>query len=158
MEGSRYSIGVLLDPTDESIDVSQDQWDAALALTVSTWENKEEKKSASPPDTPSGVALRRIRGKGTSTVAAEPEKGLLILYVLDPARAGGKIGEDWERPKNLAGAPPVLAFAVSFPGSSSDIKVPYKVNNVGWESEYSEIPEYLINNIGWEDLNGQLQQ
>lgn len=158
MEGSRYSIGVLLDPTDESIDVSQDQWDAALALTVSTWEKKQEKKNASAPDIPSGVALRRVRGKGTSTVTAEPEKGLLILYVLDPARAGARIGADWERPKNLAGAPPVLAFAVSFPGSSSDIKVPYKVNNVGWESEYSDIPEYVINSIGWEDMNAQLQQ
>ena len=52
----------------------------------------------------------------------------------------------------------MLAFAVSFPGSSSDIKVPYKVNNVGWESEYSDIPEYVVNNIGWEDMNAQLQQ
>ena len=53
--------------------------------------------------------------------------------------------------------PPRLAFAVSFPGSSSMIKVPYKVNNVGWESEYSDFSDY-VNNIAWEDMNAPLQQ
>lgn len=155
--GNRYSIGVLLDPTDESIDASKAQWDAALALSVSTWEKKKEKKSATAPETPSGVALRHVRGEGTSTVKGEPEKGLLILYVLDPARAGEKEGKDWTRPKILKNAPPVLAFAASFPGSNSIIKVPYKVNNVGWETDYSDFSDYIVNNVAWEGVNAQLQ-
>lgn len=154
----RYSIGVLLDPTDESVDVSAKQWDAALALSISTWEKNKQRKSATSPESPTGVALRHVRGEGATGVQGQPEKGLLILYVLDSGRAGEQKGKDWLRPKFLKNAPPVLAFAVSFPGSSSDIKVPYKVNNVGWESEYSDISEYVINNVGWEDMNAPLQQ
>lgn len=155
--GSRYSIGVLLDPTDESIDVSSAQWEAALALTISTWE-KKGKKSTTAPDAPNGLALRRIRGEGSTGVEGQPEKGLLILYVLDPARAGEKEGMDWKRPRNLKGAPPVLAFALSFPGSTSIIKVPYKVNNVGWENDYADSAEYIVNNVAWETINETLQQ
>ena len=32
--------------------------------------------------------------------------------------------------------PPVVAFGVSFPGSSSGRKVEYKVTNILWEQEY----------------------
>jgi len=153
----RYSIGVLLDPTDESIDVSAGQWEAALALSVSTWEKKKQKKSATPPESPTGVALRHVRGEGATGVDREPEKGLLILYVLDSGRAGAKEGDDWGRPKFLKDAPPVLAFGLSFPGSSSMIKIPYKVNNVGWESDYSDVPDYVVNNVKWEDMNASVQ-
>ncbi|RRU70676.1 Z1 domain-containing protein [Stenotrophomonas maltophilia] len=154
----RYSIGVLLDPTDESIDVSTEQWKAALALSVSTWEKKKQKKSAIPPESPTGVALRHVRGEGATGVKGEPEKGLLILYVLDSGRAGAKEGKDWVRPKFLKNAPPVLAFAVSFPGSSSMIKIPYKVNNVGWESDYSDFSDHVLNNTAGESINAPFQQ
>ncbi len=154
---NRYSIGVLLDPTDESVDVSAAQWEAALALSISTWEKKKQKKGATAPESPAGVALRHVRGEGATGLKGEPEKGLLILYVLDVGRAGAKEDKNWTRPKFLKNAPPVLAFAVSFPGSSSMIKVPYKVNNVGWESEYSDFSDY-VNNIAWEDMNAPLQQ
>lgn len=152
----RYSIGVLLDPTDESVDVSAEQWKAALALSISTWEKNKQRKSATPPESPTGVALRHVRGEGATGVQGQPEKGLLILYVLDSGRAGEQKGKDWIRPKLLRNAPPVLAFAVSFPGSSSMIKVPYKVNNVGWESEYSDLPNYVIDGNAWEDMNAPL--
>jgi len=42
----------------------------------------------------------------------------------------------WSDSKGSVGAttPPVVAMAVSFPGSKSGIKVEYTVNNVEWES------------------------
>ena len=102
--------------------------------------------------------MRRVRGEGTETVKPEREKGLLLLYVLDPARAHKNEDGSWTRPRNLKNAPPILAFALSFPGSNSLIKIPYKVNNVGWESEYSNLPDYIINNVAWEDMNAPIQQ
>ena len=58
---------------------------------------------------------------------AHPERGLLLLYLLDPKEAGAKLPED---------TPPVVAFGVSFPGSSSGRKVEYNVTNILWEQEY----------------------
>jgi hypothetical protein len=125
----RYAIGVLLDPKDESIDLTDTQWRAALSLTVQTWEKKKE-KSGEPPSFPSGPAIRKIKGIGSDGIAPHPENGLLILYVLDPNKA---LPKDDNFPKGL---PSVVAFGISFPGSKSDLKVEYKVNNVGWEQDY----------------------
>lgn len=122
----RYSIGVLLDPKDELIDLDERQWEAALELTIRTWEGRKE-RSEETPTVPSGIAGRTIRGFGGSGVAADPSKGLLVLYVLD----GDKATQDHVA---LKGLPGVVAFGISFPGSKSDNKVEYMVNNVGWES------------------------
>lgn len=123
-DDDRFAIGVLLDPKDETIDLDELQWNAALKLTINAWENKKEKKSSEPPLTPSGPAIRKIRGLGFDGVPAQPEKGLLILYVVDPT------GD------SMKDRPSVVAFGISFPGSKADIKVEYKINNVGWELEY----------------------
>ena len=120
----RYSIGVLLDPKDESIDLSGPQWEAALQLTADTWA-----KSGKPvsPELPSGAAIRHVRGFGAAGVPSQRERGLIILYVLDPAEA------DLRLPKETPG---VVAFGISFPASNSDVKINYKINNVAWEQEY----------------------
>ncbi|WP_038912971.1 Z1 domain-containing protein [Dickeya zeae] len=125
VEGDRFSIGVLTDPKDEAIGLDTDQWNAALKATVEMWKAKKEKKSAEPPTTPSGPAIRKIRGLGAEGVPPQPEKGLLIIYVVDP-----KIGDNIQSD--------VIAFGISFPGSKADIKVEYKVNNVGWEQDYGD--------------------
>lgn len=127
----RYAIGVLLDPKDESIDLDKAQWDAALKLTIETWQNRKE-RSTEVPTVPSGPAIRKIRGMGAEGVPAQPHKGLLILYVLDPDKAADS--KDDALPEGL---PSVVAFGISFPGSKSDLKVEYKVNNVGWEQDYA---------------------
>ncbi len=124
----RYSIGRLLDPKDEAIDLDEAEWRVALALTRAArkadparlQENRE-------PDMPNGPAIRRIRGFGMDNLPAHRERGLLLLYALDPAKADIGLSDD---------TPPVIAFGVSFPASDSGVKVEYKVNNILWEQEY----------------------
>ena len=123
-EGDGFAIGVLSDPKDESIDLTPAQWSAALEETIATWEKKKEKRSDEPPSAPRGPAIRRVRGLGAPGVPPNPEKGLLMLYVADTGQGGS------------AETRKTLAFAISFPGSKSDVRVEYKVNNVGWEQDY----------------------
>ncbi|SCW76205.1 Z1 domain-containing protein [Sphingobium faniae] len=117
----RYSIKTLISPRDEHIDVSAGQWDAALSITRDRWQGDAGRnQTLEAPDEPSGPALREVRGFGPH---AEPKKGLLMLYLLDPQTSN--VSE-------IEGAPPVLAWAISFPGSNSGTRVPYEVNNVLW--------------------------
>lgn len=128
----RYSIGRLLSPRDEAIDLDAAAWQEALALTRRAWnQDGSKRRAATPPDLPSGPAIRRVRGFGAVGVQAHPERGLLLLYALDPRRAYGE-GDTRALPFET----PVVAFGVSFPGSDSGTKVVYKVNNVLWEQEY----------------------
>jgi hypothetical protein len=123
----RYSIGTLISPRDESIDLDKAAWNAALHLTRKTWHaDPGRSRRKTEPDEPSGPSIRHIRGFGDASrlVEARPERGLLLLYMLDPVYA------------KLDGATPVVAFGLSFPVSRSGIKVKYKVNNVFWEQEY----------------------
>lgn len=126
LDPNRYSIGRLLSPRDEAIDLDESAWRAALAETRRPWRADPARfqDSREPPD-PNGPAIRRIRGFGAEGVPPHPERGLLLLYILDPQEAG------------LAdGTPPVVAFGISFPDSRSGLKVEYKVNNILWEQEY----------------------
>jgi hypothetical protein len=127
-EGPGYAIGRLLSPRDESIDVDEATWIAARDLTISAWRQDPARAlTVAEPDLPSGAALRRIRGQGAPGLPAQLDRGLLLLYLLDPT---------YEAAKLPPGAPPVVAFGISFPGSDSGVKVEYKVNNVLWEQEY----------------------
>jgi hypothetical protein len=123
-DGDQFAIGVLSDPKDESIDLTRDQWDAAMKETIATWESRKEKKSDKQPDVPRGPAIRRVRGLGADGVPAQPDKGLLLLYVVVDTESA-----EYDDPG-------VIAFGISFPGSKADIRVEYKVNNVGWEQDY----------------------
>jgi hypothetical protein len=122
----RYAIGRLLSPRDEAMDLDDSAWNAALALTQAAWREDEGRRVKNEaPVVPSGSAIRRIRGLGADGVVPHPENGLLIISLLDPDDAK----EDFP-PKT----PPVVAFAISFPGSNSKTKVEYMVNNVHWQS------------------------
>lgn len=127
-DDERFAIGVLLDPKDETIDLDETQWKAALELTIETWKNRKEKKATEQPKAPSGPSIRKVRGLGGQDVEANPEKGLLILYVVELTKEDGT--------PLVTGYPDVVGFGISFPGSNSDIKVEYKINNVGWEQDY----------------------
>lgn len=120
----RYSIGRLLSPRDEAIDLDEAAWLAALAETQGNFKPDPGRlhENQEPPKIPSGPAIRKIRGFGAEGVPAHPERGLLMLYPLDPQHA--QLPDD---------TPPVIAFGISFPGSHAGRKVEYKVNNVLWE-------------------------
>jgi hypothetical protein len=131
-DDTRYSIGRLLSPRDEALDLDSDAWAEALESTRRAWkQDASTRRSATEPDSPSGPSVRRVRGFGGNGVAAHPERGLLLLYALDPLHAYDK-GDK----RAFTFDTPVVAFGVSFPGSNSGTKVVYKVNNVLWEQEY----------------------
>jgi hypothetical protein len=130
----RYSIGRLLSPKDESIGLSETAWAAALVETKRAWK-KDPGRSKSPnePATPSGPALRKIRGFGAEGVAPTPNVGLLLLYLLNPKTAHKDAKVKLEFPDD---SPPIAAYGISFPASDSVAKVEYVVNNIGWNSDY----------------------
>ena len=127
--GGHYSIGRLLSPRDEAIDLDEAAWAAAMDVTLAAWTKDPARQSETerpePPKIPGGPAIRNVRGFGAQGVPAAPERGLLLLYPLDPGFA--------EMP---AESPPVTAFGVSFPGSRSNTTVKYEVDHLLWEREY----------------------
>lgn len=123
----RYSIGRLLSPKDEGLDLDEDAWMAALAETRMIFHSEPgQLKNLSEPDVPSGPSIRKVRGFGANGVPPHPERGLLMIYLLDPESAE----------INLLVTDPIVAFGISFPGSHSGVKVEYKINNVLWEQQY----------------------
>jgi hypothetical protein len=127
----RYSIGRLLSPRDEAIDLEGPAWSAALELTRRSWkEDPGRRKDREPPELPNGPAIRRIRGFGADGVPAARERGLLLLYLIDPE--GAELSVFKER------TAPIVGFGVSFPSSDAGVKVEYKVDHLLWEREYGE--------------------
>lgn len=107
----RFTMKRLVDPNHEYADLSEDECNAALDLTVQYWKRSERKnKSENPPSTPGGTAVRRCRPK---------QKGLLILYPL--------LNMDSTATKS---AEPIMGFAISFPRSDTAKEISYTVNNV----------------------------
>ncbi|MDD4617241.1 MAG: Z1 domain-containing protein [Alphaproteobacteria bacterium] len=124
IQENRYSIGRLMSPRDEGIDLDDESWNAALEKTIADWKpDPTRTNEPKEPTEPNGPAIREIKGHGYKGVQAHPEKGLLLLYPLDPLEA--EVGFD-------VSTPPVIAFGISFPGSNKSVKVEYKVNSVEW--------------------------
>ncbi|XBT42090.1 Z1 domain-containing protein [Pseudomonas viridiflava] len=122
----KFSIGRLLSPQDESMDLDEDGWNAALELTKRAWvKDPARSRRKEPPETPNGPAIRHVKGLGADGVEPQPEKGLLIISLLDPKDSGVN-----------GVTTPVVAFAISFPSSSAGKSVPYLVTNVLWEQQY----------------------
>ncbi len=113
-----YLISRLLAPRDEAIDLDSDDYEEALERTRAAFVlDPGRSKRTTPPDGPSGIQIRAVRGK-------KPERGLLVLYPLD--LTGLDIKSDV----------PIVGFGVSFPASRVSKPVKYVVNNVYWEQEY----------------------
>ena len=129
VHSDRYSIKALISSRDESIDLTQAEWDDSLELSIKTWRNDPDRnEGAKPPTGPRGPQIRSILGGEypLATVPHRRDRGLLMLYLLDPLSA--------EVPE-IKGADPVVAWAISFPGSTSNRKVSnsrYIANSVHW--------------------------
>lgn len=126
----RYSIKTLISPRDQAIDLSEKQWKAALARSNETWRkgDAERNEGKEPPKEPRGPEIRRILGDGYPEMDVPPsrDRGLLMLYLLDPDESGVD---------SLKGAAPVVAWALSFPSSVSERRVSnskYMGNSVLW--------------------------
>ncbi len=125
----RYSIGRLLSPRDEAIDLDEAAWKAALDLAIKTWKpdpaRQKDGVQPTPPTVPYGLSIRRVRGDGAEGVPPARERGLLLLYALD-LKLKAADGSDL----------PVIAFGASFPTSHSGTVVEYQVDHLLWETEY----------------------
>lgn len=125
-----YSIGTLISPRDQVIDLTEPQWKAALDLTQNAWRgDREDGDEEEPPKAPRGPAIRRILGDGDAVAGVAPDRarGLLMLYLLDPT-----VTQNTELDPNE----PILAWAMSLPGSPSGRGLTdqdYMANTVEWE-------------------------
>lgn len=128
-EAAKFAIGVLTDPSDEGIDLDDDAWREALALTRGAWKPDPARGRVSPPSIPSGKGIRMARAK----LGGPTNRGLLLLYPLSPYTGTKKLPEkltvpSWDKP--------IMAFAIAFPSSDSAIRVEYEVNLLYWMQEY----------------------
>lgn len=107
-EAGRYVVKSILNPPDEAIDLTDVEYGEAMRRTTEARAMAKD----SPPDRPSGVDIRGVRGR-------RPESGLLILYPLDP-KTDGLV--DWE------GA--LIGTVISFPDSDTANRRIYLENTV----------------------------
>jgi hypothetical protein len=107
-DAGRYVVKSILNPPDEAIDLTDDEYADALDRTA-----RARSLTGQPaPDRPSGVDIRAVRG-------LRPETGLLILYPLDPEDDGLV---DWDGP--------IVGVVVSFPKSDTANQRIYLENTV----------------------------
>ena len=106
----RYAIRRILSPPDETLDMSNDQIDAAFGDTLAAYRTDPGNREKEPTS-PSGPALRRVR---------KPGQALILIYVLDN-----------EKHKHLVERP-MVGFFISFPYSEHDVAAEYAVNPV-WQ-------------------------
>ena len=126
---AKFTIGVLTDPADEGIDLDDDAWREALALTRAAWKPDPARGRVTLPSIPSGKGIREARDK----LGGDADRGLLLLYPLAPYAGKDKLPENltipgWDKP--------IMAFAIAFPSSDNAIRVEYEVNLLYWMQEY----------------------
>jgi len=116
-----FTIKRLVSPTDERIDLDDEQKAAAMRQTLLMFSQKLIRtKDGNPPTEASGRAVRSVRS---------PSTGVLLIYLVHgTADAGGQ------------GAPPFVGFAMSFPRSArgEESAIEYSANAVYIESELDD--------------------
>lgn len=99
----KYTIGRLVSPADEVLDLTNDQIKAAYDATLAAWDAKKPPKRDRPANA-SGPFIRRQR---------DPKRGLLLIYPI----AG-------------VSTTPLMGFAVSFPSDQDAREIEYAENSV----------------------------
>jgi hypothetical protein len=129
LDPKNFAIGVLTDPKDEGIDLGDDSWREALALTCAAWRPDPARGRVTAPEVPSGKGIREARRK----LGGDADRGLLLLYPLTPYYYKDKTPERLIVP---GWSKPIMAFAMAFPASENPISVEYEVNLLYWMQEY----------------------
>ena len=134
-----YSIKALISPLDELLDLDKLERDLATGRTLleeqDRWERRNnmflDGKGKDPGPRP--LAVARPSAKIARDIR-KPDKGLLIIYPLDPTSST-------TGPGLPEGTDPVMAWAVSFPRSPGDPGINYIVNAQYWTQEFGESNE-----------------
>ena len=107
-----YRIRRLVSPTDETIDLTDEQYQWALDQTLRQHrDDRAGSRHRADPSRPSGPYIRRAR---------DFRNGLLLIYPLREFDSEGL---------------PFVGFAASFPAANSDTPIEYVVNTVYWQEE-----------------------
>ena len=107
-----YRIRRLVNPSDERIDLTDDEVEQALRHTRQRYRtNQGGSRYRTEPRSPGGREVREVRDQCN---------GLLLIYPLREADAEGL---------------PFIGFAASFPASDTDTPIEYFVNSVYWQEE-----------------------
>jgi hypothetical protein len=106
-----FSYRTILSPGDETLDLSANEFEYALALT------NEARRTKGKPETdrPAGPDIRIARGR-------TPQRGLLLIYPIDPPVT------DIAQLADLG--TPLIGIMISFPESSKARSVSYRYNSV----------------------------
>ena len=126
-DATKQCVRRMVSRSDEFLDLTPEQYAAALAGTIAAWETKDpEKRSADKPTMPSGPFIRDARPR---------ERGLLLIY---PVQFYDKAANADEPDHPIPTDVPVYGIALSFPsaGLSADDGISYRVNNVYWDQEF----------------------
>jgi hypothetical protein len=97
----------IISPDDQFIDLTEDEYHNAMERTREVWRSKDKEGE---PSYPNGDIVRNEFRK-------DPQKPLLLLYLLDPSGAGLPLDSD-----------PIAGYAISFPGSRFNSPVSYAVH------------------------------
>jgi len=119
--GGKYCVRRIVSPSDELIDLTDEEKRRALEATRAAWNNKDPETRGNPPDIPAGPRIRDVRPRS---------RGLLLLYPLELHRDGQAVAVGCEEP--------IIGFALSFPSAElgSDDGIEYRVNNIYWDQEF----------------------
>ena len=110
----------MISRSDEWIDLSEQQYNVALQMTIDEWKKTGNQKER--PKAPGGQHVRAVRPAGN---------GLLIIYPLE-IRSQKKE----ETAETLAY--PVIGYAISFPDSRKSTAIRYCVNRTYWKNLYED--------------------
>ena len=135
-EDGRHSIKTLISSWDQAIGLTEAEWNAAMEHTRRTWQQDAERgQQKAEPDEPRGAAIRHVLGPKGADYGLKPtgNRGLLTLYLIDPMRSSNY---------SLTDCPPILAWAISFPGSTSR----KTVSNA----------DYMANSVAWGEINADV--
>jgi hypothetical protein len=104
----RYIVRSILNPPDEALDLSEDEYAGAMAETNRIRDAAGQARATRP----AGPVIRRVRGR-------RPQDGMLILYPLDP-----------DTPGTVETEGAVIGVVISFPDSTTATRKFYVENTV----------------------------